>query len=104
MINGPAPTGYPIVNYEYAIVKTTQSNAVQAEDIRAFLHWIVHTGQDATTYLDAGRLPAAAVQHRVPVRQADREDRQLARWPHQHQRCTRRGKRAPARFPAGSAP
>jgi phosphate transport system substrate-binding protein len=52
MINGPAATGYPIVNYEYAIVKTSQSNAIQAEDIRAFLHWIVHTGQDPTTYLD----------------------------------------------------
>ncbi len=53
MIDGPAPGGYPIVNYEYAIVQTTQSNATQAEDIRAFLHWVVHAGQDATTYLDA---------------------------------------------------
>jgi phosphate transport system substrate-binding protein len=53
MINGPAASGYPIVNYEYAIVKTSQSNGAQAEDIRAFLHWIVHTGQSAATYLDA---------------------------------------------------
>ena len=52
MINGPAATGYPIVNYEYAIVKKSQSNGAQAEDIRAFLHWILYTGQDATTYLD----------------------------------------------------
>lgn len=52
MINGPAAAGYPIVNYEYAIVKTSQSNGVQAQDIRAFLHWVVHTGQDPTTYLD----------------------------------------------------
>jgi phosphate transport system substrate-binding protein len=52
MINGPAAGGYPIVNYEYAIVKTSQSNATQAEDIRAFLHWIVHSGQDPVTYLD----------------------------------------------------
>jgi phosphate transport system substrate-binding protein len=52
MINGPAATGYPIVNYEYAIVNTKQSDGEQAQDIRAFLHWIVHQGQDATTYLD----------------------------------------------------
>jgi phosphate transport system substrate-binding protein len=52
MINGPAATGYPIINYEYAIVNTKQSNGQQAQDIRAFLHWIVHEGQDATTYLD----------------------------------------------------
>ncbi len=51
MINGPAASGYPIVNYEYAIVSTTQPDAVLAEDIRAFLHWTVHTGQDPATYL-----------------------------------------------------
>jgi len=64
MINGPAPTGYPIVNYEYAIVQTKQSNANQAEDIRAFLHWTIHDGQDATTYLDPvdfQPLPASVV-------------------------------------------
>ncbi len=53
MINGPAATGYPIVNYEYAIVSTKQSNGIVAEDIRAFLYWDVHTGQSGTTYLDA---------------------------------------------------
>jgi phosphate transport system substrate-binding protein len=52
MINGSAAGGYPIVNYEYAIVNTKQSDPVKAEDIRAFLHWAVHDGQDATTYLD----------------------------------------------------
>jgi phosphate transport system substrate-binding protein len=64
MIDGPAAGGYPIVNYEYAIVKTSQSNGAQAEDIRAFLHWTIHTGQDATTYLDAvdfQPLPASVV-------------------------------------------
>ena len=64
MIDGPAASGYPIVNYEYAIVKTSQSNAVQAEDIRAFLHWVVHTGQSASTFLDAVNfqpLPASVV-------------------------------------------
>lgn len=64
MINGPAADGYPIVNYEYAIVQTSQSDATQAEDIRAFLHWIVHTGQDGATYLDPvyfQPLPASVV-------------------------------------------
>jgi phosphate transport system substrate-binding protein len=64
MINGPAPSGYPIVNYEYAIVQTRQSNGIKAEDIRAFLHWIVHTGQDPATYLDPvdfQPLPASVV-------------------------------------------
>jgi len=52
MINGPAADGYPIVNYEYAIVKKSQPNSTKAQDIRAFLHWAVHSGQDQATYLD----------------------------------------------------
>ena len=48
--NGNVANGYPIVNYEYAIVNTKQSNAVTAEDIRAFLYWAVHTG-NASSYL-----------------------------------------------------
>ncbi|HUY51355.1 MAG TPA: phosphate ABC transporter substrate-binding protein PstS [Streptosporangiaceae bacterium] len=53
MINGPASNGYPIINYEYAIVNTKQSDATTAENIRAFLHWAVHTGNSPTTYLNA---------------------------------------------------
>ena len=45
----------------------------QAEDIRAFLHWIVHTGQDPTTYLDAGGLPAA-LRASVGARKSDEPD------------------------------
>jgi phosphate transport system substrate-binding protein len=52
MINGPAAGGYPIINYEYVIVNTKQADGAKAEAIRAFLHWAVHAGQDATTYLD----------------------------------------------------
>ena len=52
LINGPGATSYPIINFEYAIVNTKQSDGIKAEDIRAFLHWTVHTGQDPTTYLD----------------------------------------------------
>ena len=52
MINGPAADGYPIINYEYAIVNTAQSDATKAEAIRAFLHWAVHAG-NAGSYLGA---------------------------------------------------
>jgi phosphate transport system substrate-binding protein len=52
LINGPGASSYPIINYEYAIVNTKQSNGIKAEDIRAFLHWTVQAGQNGTTYLD----------------------------------------------------
>jgi phosphate transport system substrate-binding protein len=64
MINASVSGGYPIINYEYAIVSSKQSNGVVAEDIRAFLHWTVTTGQSASLYLDAVNfepLPASVV-------------------------------------------
>jgi phosphate transport system substrate-binding protein len=64
LINGTgASTGYPIVNYEYAIVNQTQSDTTKAAAIRAFLYWTVTTGQGAT-YLNAVNfqpLPSAVV-------------------------------------------
>ena len=63
MVNGPAPVGYPIVNYEYAIVRGRQPDAAAARDIRAFRHWAVTTGNSARN-LAWGRfqpLPAAVV-------------------------------------------
>jgi phosphate transport system substrate-binding protein len=53
LINEPGANSYPIINYEYAIVNDKQSDGAKAEDIRAFLHWAVHSGQSASTYLDA---------------------------------------------------
>jgi phosphate transport system substrate-binding protein len=50
MINGPASGGYPIVNYEYAIVSTRQPDAAKARDIKAFLHWAITQG-NAAQYL-----------------------------------------------------
>jgi phosphate transport system substrate-binding protein len=44
MIDGPAHTGYPIVNYEYAVVSTTQPSAAKASAIRNFLRWALTTG------------------------------------------------------------
>jgi phosphate transport system substrate-binding protein len=54
MVGGPASDGYPIVNYEYAIVSVKQRSAASARDIKAFLHWIITTGNSAQ-YLDRVR-------------------------------------------------
>jgi phosphate transport system substrate-binding protein len=54
MVNGPARTGYPIVNYEYAIVTRTQQSAAKARDVKAFLHWAITTG-NAARFLDRVR-------------------------------------------------
>jgi phosphate transport system substrate-binding protein len=52
LINTSAAAGYPIINYEYAIVKKTQPSAAEASVIKAFLSWILTTG-DTSTYLSA---------------------------------------------------
>jgi phosphate transport system substrate-binding protein len=52
LVNTSAPTGYPIINYEYAIVKKTQPTAAEASAIKAFLSWILTTG-DTSKYLSA---------------------------------------------------
>jgi phosphate transport system substrate-binding protein len=51
LINGPAPNGYPIVNYEYAIVNSSQKDAATAQTIQAFLHWVVTDG-NSPSFLD----------------------------------------------------
>jgi phosphate transport system substrate-binding protein len=63
MVDGPASGGYPIVNFEYAIVSARQPSATRARDIKAFLHWAITTGNSAQ-YLDQVRfepLPATVV-------------------------------------------
>jgi phosphate transport system substrate-binding protein len=42
LINGTA--GYPIINYEYAIVKTSQPSSAEATAIKNFLTWGITTG------------------------------------------------------------
>ncbi|MCA2264557.1 phosphate ABC transporter substrate-binding protein PstS [Mycobacterium marseillense] len=51
LINGPAPDGYPIVNYEYAIVNSGQKDAATAQSLQAFLHWAIGDGNNAS-FLD----------------------------------------------------
>ena len=53
MIFGSATDGYPIVNYEYAIVPSKQPSALAAQAVRAVLAWAVDpTGGNAPTFLD----------------------------------------------------
>jgi phosphate transport system substrate-binding protein len=62
MIYGAANNGYPIINYEYAIVSTDQSSSSTAKNVRSVLEWAVNPKQgSATTYLaqvDFQALPA----------------------------------------------
>jgi phosphate transport system substrate-binding protein len=61
LINTKAAAGYPIINYEYAVVNKTQASAAEATAIKAFLNWIVTTG-NTSTYLasvDFEPLPSA---------------------------------------------
>ncbi|CPR12009.1 phosphate ABC transporter substrate-binding protein [Mycobacterium bohemicum DSM 44277] len=44
LINGPTAEGYPIVNYEYAIVYGGQKDPAVAQTMQAFLHWAVTDG------------------------------------------------------------
>jgi phosphate transport system substrate-binding protein len=52
MIYGPAKGGYPIVNYEYAIVNSHQSSSSTAKAIRSLLEWSINIKDgNASTYL-----------------------------------------------------
>jgi phosphate transport system substrate-binding protein len=52
LINTSAATGYPVINYEYAIVKKTQPDAATATALKAFLNWTLTTGA-GSKYLSA---------------------------------------------------
>lgn len=49
LIYGPASGGYPIINYEYAIVSTHQSASTSAKNIRSFLEWAISTKYGANS-------------------------------------------------------
>ncbi len=52
LIGGPAAGAYPIINYEYAVVSTSQPSSTKATDIKALLSWILTSGQ-VSAYLSA---------------------------------------------------
>jgi phosphate transport system substrate-binding protein len=63
LIDGPASGAYPIINYEYAIVNSQQSDSTKATDIKALLNWILTSGQ-SMNYLSKVNfqpLPSGAV-------------------------------------------
>jgi phosphate transport system substrate-binding protein len=52
LIYGPISGGYPIINYEYAIVSTNQSSSSTAKNVRSVLEWAISPKYgSATTYL-----------------------------------------------------
>jgi phosphate transport system substrate-binding protein len=57
LINGPAAAGYPIVNYEYAVVSTRQPDPAKARELRDFLTWVISTGNSATFLAPVGFQP-----------------------------------------------
>jgi phosphate transport system substrate-binding protein len=61
LINGSGAQAYPIINYEYAIVSTSQSSATLAQDIQAFLYWAVTTGTAQLSSVNFQPLPAPVV-------------------------------------------
>jgi phosphate transport system substrate-binding protein len=62
MIDGPSAdgNGYPIVNYEYAVVSRRQRDAVRASMIRAFLTWVLTTGNGPAYLRTVGFQPLSA--------------------------------------------
>ena len=52
LIYGPAANGYPIINYEYAIVNKHQTDANKAKAIRSVLEWAINAKfGNSPTYL-----------------------------------------------------
>jgi phosphate transport system substrate-binding protein len=69
LIYGPVTGGYPIINYEYAIVTDNQSSAATAQAIRSVLDWAISPAQgSAPAFLNAVNfepLPAKVVAQSV---------------------------------------
>ncbi len=65
LIDGPATGAYPIINFEYLIVKTNQSSATTAQAVKALIAWAVSpSGGNAASYLGPVNfqpLPAGAL-------------------------------------------
>ena len=49
LIYGAANNGYPIINYEYAIVSTHQSSSTTAKNVRSVLEWALNTKQGSNS-------------------------------------------------------
>ena len=52
LIFAPGADSYPIINYEYAIIKSTQSDVQSAQDLKTFLRWALSgTGGNAASFM-----------------------------------------------------
>jgi phosphate transport system substrate-binding protein len=61
LINGSAVQAYPIINYEYAVVNSSQPSATRAQDLRAFLSWAVTTGTAELATVNFQPLPPSII-------------------------------------------
>ena len=61
LINGSGAEVYPIINYEYAIVNTSQGSASRAQDLRAFLDWAITTGTAQLAQVNFQPLPPSVL-------------------------------------------
>ena len=61
LINGSAVQAYPIINYEYAVVDTSQPSATRAQDLRAFLSWAVTAGTAQLAKVNFQPLPPSII-------------------------------------------
>jgi len=66
LVDDTAKAGYPIINYEYAIIPPKQPNGTDAKAVKAFLYWAIDpTGGSSPAFLDAVNfqpLPASIAQ------------------------------------------
>jgi phosphate transport system substrate-binding protein len=61
LIDGSGADVYPIINYEYAIVSTSQASPTRAQDLRAFLAWALSTGTAQLAQVNFQPLPSSVV-------------------------------------------
>jgi len=61
LINGSAAQAYPIINYEYAVVSTSQPSTTLARDLRAFLAWAISGGTAQLARVNFQPLPPSVV-------------------------------------------
>jgi phosphate transport system substrate-binding protein len=59
--NAPGPETYPICSFTYLLIPETISDATKRDAIKAFLHWMLTTGQDSVESLNYAKLPKAVV-------------------------------------------
>jgi phosphate transport system substrate-binding protein len=57
LVDSPVPGGYPIVNYEYAIVSTRQASTAKAAAVKALLNWILTRGSSPSYLAKLGFQP-----------------------------------------------